>query len=104
MHRIFLLYFLIATSLSAEIDKNGSEIRHRYFWRDFRGIIPKDAFNVTKNLYIGQVLWDNVLIGGYYAGTSAVITEYGGRRTIVRRTIKVKKIKLVYLNIKNMLL
>lgn len=66
-----------------------NSIRHRYYWRDYRGKLPKDAFNVTELLYIGQVLYDSVLVGGYYAGTGAVIVESDGKRIVTREGIKV---------------
>lgn len=71
--------------------------RYGYYWRDYRGAIPIDAFNATSNLYIAQVLYDSVLIGGYYAGTGAVVTEYEGRRLVVRDTIKVPAHITIYI-------
>ncbi|KAI4454298.1 hypothetical protein MML48_9g00009568 [Holotrichia oblita] len=86
MKQIFTCVFLLATLVS--IVCQNCTTRYGYYWRDYRGSIPVDAFNVTSNLYIAQVLYDSVLIGGYYAGTGAVITEYEGHRVVVRDTIK----------------
>ncbi|GJQ68814.1 hypothetical protein Trydic_g19802 [Trypoxylus dichotomus] len=82
------LFEAVLGAIATQVPNDCPVVAHQYYWRDYDGKIPPDAYNITSNLYITEVLFNSVLIGGYYAGTGAVITEYDSRREIARNTFK----------------
>ncbi|GJQ79853.1 hypothetical protein Trydic_g18302, partial [Trypoxylus dichotomus] len=65
---------IIATSFGA--------VEHDYYWRDYRGTIPDDAFSGAEDLYIAQVVSYWLLPGTFNAKTKEVYTEQGDKVTI----------------------
>lgn len=64
------------------------EVEHDYYWRDYRGTIPDDCYNVAENLYVAQVVSFWLMPGTFDARTKEAYTEQGDKIT-VKDNIKV---------------
>ncbi|KRT82161.1 hypothetical protein AMK59_3962 [Oryctes borbonicus] len=59
-----------------------AKVEHNYYWRQYRGKIPLDAFNAAENLYVAQLINQWLMPGTFNATTKEAYSEQGSRLTV----------------------
>ncbi|KAK5640391.1 hypothetical protein RI129_011202 [Pyrocoelia pectoralis] len=87
--------FLVATTIICTIFFVGGGDACGYYWREFDGIIPPDALPAgldvyNKPIYIGQALYENLLIPAkIYHNDNTAYFEYGGKELTTKLNVKI---------------
>ncbi|KAI4454291.1 transposable element tc3 transposase-like protein [Holotrichia oblita] len=74
--------------IGPEMLQNVFEVEHNYYWRDYRGTIPDDAFSGAENLYVAQISSYWLMPGTFDAKTKEAYTEQG-KKVIAKNNFKV---------------